>query len=97
MSNTNSNNHIRTVAKNGQIALGKNFAGKQVRMDILEDGSLMIRPIVVIPENELWLYQGDNIARIQKSLEWAKSNPPQDNFEEMLAKIENEYNKNRYK
>lgn len=79
-------NPIRTVAKNGQISLGRKFAGRQVQMSELEDGTLMIRPVVAIPENELWLYKDNNIARIKKSLEWIKSNPRQDNFDKIVAK-----------
>ncbi len=51
----------------------------------------------VIPNNELWLYSGDHIPRINKSLYWIKSNPRKDNFEEVLAKIKNECSKNRHK
>lgn len=75
------------VAKNGQISLGKKFAGKQIQMSELEDGTLMIKTVVAIPENELWLYKDDNITRIKKSVEWIKSNPRQDNFDKIITKI----------
>ncbi len=88
---------IKTVAKNGQIVIGRRFAGKKVQINELDDGSLIVRAIAVIPENELWLYKGDNIDRINKSLEWIKANPRKDNFDEIVTKMEDECNKNRHK
>ena len=43
----------------------------------------------IIPENERWLYQGDNLKNIDEALEWSESHPRQDNFDEIAKKIEN--------
>lgn len=83
---------IKTVAKNGQISLGKKFAGKQIQILEQEDGTLIIKRVVAIPESELWLYKGDNIQRITKSLEWIASNSRKDNFDEIVFEVEEERN-----
>lgn len=79
-------NPIRVVAQNGQITLGKKFAGKQIQIFEEDENTLIIRTVVVIPESELWLYGKDNMARLNKSIEWAESNPRRDNFEEIMEK-----------
>ncbi len=45
-----------------------------------------IKVVVDIPESELWLYRSDNMARLNKSIEWAESNPRRDNFDEIMEK-----------
>ncbi len=82
-------NPIRVVAKNGQITLGKKFAGKQIQIFEEDDNTVIIKTIVAIPKNELWLYTGDNMARLDKSIEWAESNPRRDNFDEIMEKVDN--------
>ena len=79
---------IRVVAKNGQISLGKKFAGKQIQIFQQDDTTLIIKTVVVIPESELWLYKADNMNKIDKSIEWVESNPRRDNFDEIIEKIE---------
>jgi hypothetical protein len=81
--------HIKTVAKNGQISLGKKFAGKQIQVYEEDDGTIIIKTVVVVPENELWLYRGDSIERLDKAIAWAESTPRRNNFEEIIAKVEN--------
>ncbi len=85
----NSTNPIKIVAKNGQITLGKKFAGKQIQIFEEDDNTIIIKTVIAIPKNELWLYAGDNMARLNKSIEWAESNPRRDNFDEIIKKIDN--------
>ncbi len=44
---------VKVIGANGQISLGKEFAGRQVLVEERESGVWMIRLAVVIPENEL--------------------------------------------
>ncbi len=82
-------NPIKIVAKNGQITLGKKFAGKQIQIFEEDENTIVIKTVVAIPESELWLYSGDNLARLNKSIEWAESNPRRDNFDEIMEKAKN--------
>ena len=79
---------IRVVAQNGQISLGKKFAGKQVQIFQQDETTLVIKTVVVIPESELWLYRADNMNRVDKSISWAESNSRRDNFDEIMEKAD---------
>ncbi len=46
---------IKQVGANGQISLGKEFAGKQVQISKLTNGTLIIQTGRFIPDNEKWL------------------------------------------
>lgn len=81
-------NPIRVVAANGQISLGKKFAGKQMQIFQQDDSTFILKSVLVIPESELWLYKADNINKIDKSIEWIESNPRRDNFDEIIEKLD---------
>lgn len=65
---------IKTVGSNGQISLGKSYAGKQVLIEEQEHGVLLIRTAKVIPDNEAWLHQPAVAAPLQAAMAWARSN-----------------------
>ncbi len=88
---------IRVVAPNGQVSLGKKFAGKQIQIFQENETTLVIKTVVVIPESELWLYTPDNLNRMDKSIHWAESNKRRDNFDEIIEKAEHVKNKTRLK
>ena len=83
-SNTNT---IKQVGANGQIALGKEYAGKQVQLTRLDDGSLIIKTGKFIPDNEKWLHQGDNLEKLKEAIKWATTHERRDNFEEIKKLI----------
>lgn len=60
---------IKHVASNGQISLGKEYAGKQVQISKLEGGDLLIQLGRFIPDNELWLYKGRNSQAIDEAID----------------------------
>jgi hypothetical protein len=78
---------IKYVGNNGQISLGKEYAGKQVQILKSEEGTITIKSGVFIPDNEKWLYQGDNLEKLDKALNWAENHTPSDNFEEIKKRI----------
>jgi hypothetical protein len=67
---------VKSVGANGQVSIGKRYAGRQVVVDELEPGVIMIRTATVIPDNERWLHEPEVAAKVQASLEWAAANPP---------------------
>lgn len=69
---------VKVVGANGQISLGKEFAGRQVLVEEREPGVWLIRTAKVIPENELWLHQPKADEDLRSALAWAQSNPPKD-------------------
>lgn len=81
---------IKVVSSNGQISIGKEYAGSQIQLIKQEDGTLLIKKGRFIPDNELWLYEKDNFQRISKSIEWSEQHERKENFEDIKSIIENE-------
>jgi len=69
---------IRIVGANGQISLGKQFAGRQVLVEEREPGVWLVRTATVVPDNERWLHEPQAAAQLQEALNWAQGNPPTD-------------------
>jgi len=76
MNNLDIKTSVKVVGSNGQISLGKEFAGRQVLIEEREPGVWLVRTALVIPENELWLHQPKANEDLQRALLWAQSNPP---------------------
>jgi hypothetical protein len=78
---------IKTVGKSGQISLGKGFAGKTLRLQRQRDGSILLTPVAVIPESQLWTLQKEHRTAIEKGLAWAADNPAAEtDLDELLAR-----------
>ena len=78
---------IKVVGKSGQISLGKRFAGKRLRVEYRDDGSIVLTSVVVVPESELWTLQEPHRSRIERGLAWAARNPPAEtNLAALIAK-----------
>ena len=46
---------VKVVGANGQITLGKHYAGRQVLVEQREPGVWIVRTATAIPDNERWL------------------------------------------
>ena len=68
---------IKVIGANGQISLGKDYAGRQVLVEEPEPGVWLVRTAIVIPENERWLHEPKGAADLQAALAWAMKNKPQ--------------------
>ena len=66
---------IKQVGASGQISLGKEFAGRTVVVDIREPGVWVIKTAQTIPDSELWLYQPEAAARLDRAMA-AMDQPP---------------------
>jgi hypothetical protein len=80
--------NIKIVSTNGQISIGKKYAGSQVQIIEQDNDTLLIKRGKFIPNNERWLYEGNNLQKLREAIKEAKSRKPQDNFEEMMTKLE---------
>jgi len=69
---------VKVIGANGQISLGKQFAGRQVVVEEQEPGVWLVRTATVIPDNERWLHQPQAAADLKQALAWAQANPPTD-------------------
>ena len=78
---------VKVIGLNGQISLGKQFAGRQVLVEEQALGVWLIRTVTVIPDNELWLHQPQAAADLQNALTWAQANPSVEMDEVLLQKL----------
>lgn len=69
---------VKVVGANGQISLGKQYAGRQVLVEEREPGVWLVRTATVIPDNERWLHLGQAAADLDQALAWARENPASD-------------------
>jgi hypothetical protein len=77
---------VKLIGANGQISLGKQFAGRQVLVEEHEPGVWLIRTATVIPDNERWLQSPQAASDLQRALAWTQENPPADETAEALLK-----------
>ena len=69
---------VKVVGANGQISIGKQFAGRQVLVEECEPGVWMVRTATVVPDNERWIHAPAAAADLQKALAWASNHAPAD-------------------
>lgn len=69
---------VKVIGANGQISLGKQFAGRQVLVEEQESGVWLIRTATVIPDNERWLHEPQAAADLERAVAWAADHPAQD-------------------
>ena len=41
----------------GRVLLGRDFSGKHFRISVSANGEILLTPVVVIPERDIWLYK----------------------------------------
>ncbi len=75
---TVSSTTVKVVGANGQISLGKQFAGRQVLIEEKETGVWLIRTATVIPDNERWLHEPQTAADLARAAAWALQHPADD-------------------
>ena len=71
MAGTTASASVKVVGANGQISLGKQFAGRQVLVEEQEAGVWLIRTATVIPDNERWLHEPQAAADLERAMAWS--------------------------
>jgi hypothetical protein len=77
---------IKVVGKSGQISLGKSYAGKTLRVEQQEDGSIVLRAVALVPETQLWTLEEPHRSRVARGLAWAARHTPAETDVGALAK-----------
>jgi len=77
---------IKVVGKSGQISLGKTYAGKALRLERREDGSILLTAVAMVPESQLWTLEAPNRSRIKRGLAWAAETRPTETDVSVLLK-----------
>jgi len=81
-----SGTEIKVVGKSGQISLGKSYAGKPLRVERRQDGSILLTAVALVPESQLWTLEEPDRSRIGRGLAWAAATPAGESNLEALAK-----------
>lgn len=75
---------VKVIGANGQISLGKQFAGRQVLVQEQEPGVWLIRTATVIPDNERWLHEPQAASDLAHAVAWSTQTPASDAQTETL-------------
>lgn len=80
---------FKVIGSNGQISLGKEYAGRQVTVEEVGDERWLITGVAVVPKSELWLHEPKTAAALSRAIQRAETTPPKDtdldNLERELA------------
>ena len=76
---------VKCVGRNGQITLGKEFAGRLVMIDEAAPGVWTLKMGEFVPDSERWLRQPEAKAALDRALKWAGENPPRETGLDVLA------------
>ena len=55
---------VKTVGASGQISIGKEYAGKTVLVECIEEGVWLIKTAQIIPDTEQWVHEEPAKSRI---------------------------------
>ena len=69
---------VKVVGANGQISLGKQYAGRQVLVEEYEPGVWLVRTATVVPDNERWLHAPQTAADLQTAMAWSVAHASSD-------------------
>jgi len=82
---------VKTIGANGQLSLGKQFAGRLVVGEEHEPGVWSIRTASVVPDNERWLLQDKAAGDLREALAWAQANAASaEDTDRVLARLNDE-------
>ena len=69
--------NVKQVNKQGQISIGKKYAGKKVRVDEYPDGTVVLEPVEIISEFEMGLLKSKAFQDRLKAFDrWESNNQP---------------------
>ena len=68
---------VKNVGASGQISLGKEYAGRQVLVEMPAEGVWIIKTARIVPDNEAWLEKPQIKQRVARAIAWASQNVPQ--------------------
>lgn len=80
--------NIKRIGKSGQISLGKQFAGRSVLVDLIDEGVWIVKLGQFIPDSEHWLHSSQISSEVDDAISWAEQNPPKSsNLDDLGKKI----------
>lgn len=76
--------HVKMIGSNGQISLGKQYAGRTVLVEEQAPGVWLIRTATLIPDNEQWLHEAQAKASLERAMTWTEQQAPSDETTDSL-------------
>ncbi len=76
---------VKTIGKSGQIALGKEHAGRQVLVDEVEPGVWVIKIGEFVPDSERWMFENRVSEDLDEAIGWAEANEPRETDPNILS------------
>jgi hypothetical protein len=70
--------NVKRIGSSGQIALGKEYAGRMVVVEQPDPGTWVIKLGQFVPDSERWLFNARVTAELDEAIRWAESNPPRE-------------------
>ena len=68
---------VKQINKQGQISIGKQYAGKKVQVDEYPDGTVILKPVEIISEFEMKLLKDRAFQNRLKAFDrWEAQNKP---------------------
>ena len=79
---------VQIVGADGEVALGKEYAGRAVSVVMLEPGVWSVKVGTFVPDSERWLLDPEVQAKIDRALERAEREPYREtNLDELEERI----------
>lgn len=69
---------FKVIGANGQISLGKQYAGRHVTVEEVGDEKWLITGVAVIPKSELWLHEPETAATLTRAIRRAETTAPRE-------------------
>lgn len=77
---------VKTIGSSGQIALGKEYAGRTVMVEQPEEGVWVIKLGEFVPDSERWLFESQAREELNEAVRWAETHAPQETDIDALQK-----------
>lgn len=74
------------VPENGQISIGKKWAGREVKLEIVSDNEIKIVSGIFIPDHQKTFYTPEAQKQLEEFNQWEATHPPKDTDLEVLRK-----------
>ena len=87
METTKVTKKLFTVAKNGQISIGSEYAGRTMEMETLEDGRIVLSPGRFVPDHHAPFFTPEAKDDLKKFEEWARDHPPKETSTDDLKSL----------
>jgi len=75
---------VKTIGKSGQIAIGKEHAGRKVLVDEVQPGVWVVKLGEFVPDSERWLSHSQVSDELDEAIHWAEANAPRETDLETL-------------